>query len=104
MPSYDPLPRFTGSLAAQLFAEAPTLCSDWSQEADDGFESLRGVVEQHHEELAAVIIEPVVQGAGGMRIYHPNYLRKLRELCDDYEERKGMGEGKLNTHTQTHLT
>lgn len=53
---------FTGSLAQQLFAEAPRLCSDWSADAEDGFESMQRLVEQHHEELAAVIIEPVVQG------------------------------------------
>ena len=42
------------------------------------------MLQQHHQELAAVIIEPIVQGAGGMRFYSADYLRCLRELCDDY--------------------
>lgn len=39
---------------------------------------------EHHAELAAVIVEPVVQGAGGMWFYHPRYLQLLRELCDEF--------------------
>jgi len=41
-------------------------------------------IKDNHQHLAAVILEPVVQGAGGMWFYHPDYLRKVRELCDHY--------------------
>jgi adenosylmethionine-8-amino-7-oxononanoate aminotransferase len=45
-------------------------------------EELRRLIETHKAELAAVIVEPVVQGAGGMRFHDPGYLRVLREACD----------------------
>lgn len=46
------------------------------------FEHLERLVTEHQDEIAAVIIEPLIQGAAGMRIYPPEYLRKLRTLCD----------------------
>ncbi|WP_339669505.1 adenosylmethionine--8-amino-7-oxononanoate transaminase [Dasania marina] len=57
---------------------------------DEDFEEqhiaeMKAALEQHQEQLAAVIIEPIVQGAGGMHFYSPGYLARLRELCDEYD-------------------
>ncbi|MGZ9897871.1 adenosylmethionine--8-amino-7-oxononanoate transaminase [Shewanella gaetbuli] len=48
-------------------------------------QTLKQAFEQHHQHIAAVIIEPILQGAGGMRFYSPAYLRLLRQLCDQYD-------------------
>ncbi len=74
---------FTGMLPKQLFADAPTAKTD-DQWSDDQFASFRRVVETHHRDLAAVILEPIVQGAGGMRVYAPEFLRQVRTLCDEH--------------------
>ncbi|SHN35470.1 adenosylmethionine--8-amino-7-oxononanoate transaminase [Cryptosporangium aurantiacum] len=68
---------FSGVLPQHLFAPAPPA------EFDAGYaDELVTMVERHAGELAAVIVEPVVQNAGGMRFYDPVYLRVLREVCD----------------------
>lgn len=75
---------FTEVLTKQLFADAPQCrFEDTWNEGD--IESLRNQLQQHHGEIAAVVLEPIVQGAGGMRFYSPHYLRRARELCDDYD-------------------
>ena len=48
-------------------------------------EMLEEYLRQHHESLAAFVIEPLVQGAAGMAMYHPVYLQRARELCDRYQ-------------------
>jgi adenosylmethionine-8-amino-7-oxononanoate aminotransferase len=48
------------------------------------FDSMAGLIKQHHKETAAVIIEPLCQGAAGIRIYREEYLSRLRTLCDEY--------------------
>ncbi len=74
---------FQSILPEQLFAEAPK-CRFHEPCGDDCIGDFRKKLEAHHHEVAAVILEPVVQGAGGMRFYSPDYLRHVRRLCDRY--------------------
>ena len=75
---------FRDVLPGHYFADSPRTRfeDEWS---DDDIESLRALAENHHEEIAAVILEPVVQGAGGMWFYNPAYLDKVRQICDQYD-------------------
>ncbi len=74
---------FGPSLTPRYFAPAPAYRYHDEWDEKDTAELERIIVE-HHDELAGLILEPIVQGAGGMRFYHPNYLVKARELCDRY--------------------
>lgn len=56
----------------------------WEQYSLRKFDSMRRELEQHHETIAAVVIEPLIQCAGNMRMYHAAYLRQLRKLCDEF--------------------
>ena len=70
---------FADVLPRHVFADRPPVVCDAEYAAH-----LADVFERHTHELAAVIVEPVVQGAGGMRFYDPEVLRVLRALCDEH--------------------
>ena len=72
---------FSGVVAEQLFADAPRVPYGAPWEPAD-LDSLAALAGRHRDEIAAVILEPIVQGAGGMRFYHPDYLKGARALCD----------------------
>lgn len=75
---------FTGRLPLQHFAPRPEIRfgDKWNERC---FAPMGELIEREHDRLAAVILEPVVQGAGGMWFYHPEYLRRLRETCSRYD-------------------
>ncbi|WP_236075258.1 adenosylmethionine--8-amino-7-oxononanoate transaminase [Mariprofundus sp. EBB-1] len=75
---------FSSILAQQLFVDAPNATSD-AEWHDSHIESFASTINTHHHQLAAVILEPIVQGAGGMRFYAPEFLRQMRKLCDQYD-------------------
>ncbi len=74
---------FRGFMPEQMFADAPA-CGFHDLCGEKDMESLTRLLDTHHESIAALILEPVVQGAGGMRFYSPDYLKKARELCNRY--------------------
>ncbi|MEH0712736.1 adenosylmethionine--8-amino-7-oxononanoate transaminase [Vibrio owensii] len=74
---------YKGFLPEHIFAESPT-CGYWDEWKPEDLTDFEHKIETHHKELAAVILEPIVQGAGGMRIYHPEFLKGVRKLCDKY--------------------
>jgi adenosylmethionine-8-amino-7-oxononanoate aminotransferase len=74
---------FEGALARHVFAERPACRFDEPCRPEHTAD-LEAKLEAHAHELAAVIIEPIVQGAGGMWFYAPEYLRRVRALCDRY--------------------
>ncbi|HET8942864.1 MAG TPA: adenosylmethionine--8-amino-7-oxononanoate transaminase [Rudaea sp.] len=82
--TYAPLlldPIFVAS--PDCFAREPE--QSWESHSRAKLADMRRALEQHAHEVCAVIVEPLVQCAGGMRMYHPTYLSGLRELCDEFD-------------------
>jgi len=74
---------YKGFLPEHIFADSPKT-GFWDEWNSSDINSFREKLTAHHAEVAAVILEPIVQGAGGMRIYHPEFLRQVRLLCDEF--------------------
>lgn len=72
---------FRAVLPTHIFAERPRIRFGEPWDEAEG-QALRALIDAHADELAAVFVEPIVQGAGGMWFYHPNYLKVVREACD----------------------
>lgn len=75
---------FAASVPPQIFVGPPQSAFGEGLQPDDAQE-LEQTFEQHHHELAAFILEPMVQGAGGMRFYSADYIKKVRALCNEYD-------------------
>lgn len=71
---------FRGLLPRHIFAEQPKTRFDGEWD-DHDFDSMRQVLDEHGDEVSAVIVEPILQAANAMWVYHPEYLRKLRAEC-----------------------
>jgi adenosylmethionine-8-amino-7-oxononanoate aminotransferase len=70
-------------LSEHIFTKAPALGFD--NDCTEAIETLENILQKYNQEIAGFILEPIVQGAGGMRIYNPSYLKKARELCIKYD-------------------
>ncbi|MGX9462100.1 adenosylmethionine--8-amino-7-oxononanoate transaminase [Shewanella sp. A14] len=75
---------FGNNVTKQVFIPAPTSKFNEPLNQTD-IAALENAFSQHHQNIAAVIIEPIMQGAGAMHFYSPAYLTKLRSLCDEYQ-------------------
>ena len=76
-------------LGEPIFVDSPDCYlrapgESWEMHSRRKLDAMRAALERHAEEICAVIVEPLVQCAGGMRMYHPAYLTGLRQLCDDF--------------------
>lgn len=75
---------FSGALQCQIFTHSPRSRFGGAWDASD-LDELRETFEQRGAEIAALILEPIVQGAGAMKFYHPEFLKGARRLCDEYK-------------------
>ncbi len=75
---------FGNALPTRYFVPSPS-CTIYDAWRDNDFDAMKQLIEKHHQTLAAVVLEPIVQGAGGMRFYHPQYLCHLSEICETYD-------------------
>ncbi len=77
---------FAGFLPKHHFAPAPTASFDAEEDAVQAdLDALRAVLEAHHHEIAALLMEPLLQAAGGLNMTSPAYLRGARRLCDEFD-------------------
>ncbi|MGB3667878.1 MAG: adenosylmethionine--8-amino-7-oxononanoate transaminase [Bermanella sp.] len=74
---------FENVLSKHIFAQAPQ-CLFGETFEEHHVADIKQKLESQHHEIAAIILEPIVQGAGGMRFYSPDYLKRIRGLCDQY--------------------
>ncbi|MGI2128911.1 adenosylmethionine--8-amino-7-oxononanoate transaminase [Shewanella oncorhynchi] len=102
---------FGDAVTKQSFVPAPQTAFGEALQADD-LTAMRDILSINHHDIAAVIIEPIMQGAGGMRFYSADYLTVLRALCDEFdvllildEIATGFGRtGKLFAHEHANIT
>ena len=80
---------YTPLLTEPLIAPSPDCFGlprdEWDRHASEKLDEMKVILEHHQAEICAVIVEPLVQCAGGMRMYPPSYLAGLRALCNDYQ-------------------
>lgn len=74
---------FNDLLPDTIFAPKPDISPN-SNFTKSAIKDISDIIEKHHQKIAAFILEPIVQGAGGMHFYHPEYLFHIRRLCDHY--------------------
>ena len=75
---------FEKSLLKQFYVSSPESIEDYKRDKSRSLKEMETKLINKHAEIAAVVIEPILQGAGGMRIYHPDYLLQLKKLCKKY--------------------
>lgn len=75
---------FQGTIPVRYFIKAPSSNFNEKYNPDD-LKELRALFEKHSNEIAALILEPIMQGAGGMYFYHPEFLNDARALCDEFD-------------------